>query len=189
MILYSFLTYGIVAVLALILVFKGIHTAFIWPTLSTLVTFNVFLKTVHFGQRYCYCIVGGFAWEGFSYHSTNRTELEEEYIHSVSIVYRNLQERTDKDIDPDVILTTFDFFEKISGYAFIYLMTCLFFLVCMIVAFATKNPRFQKMMREFGLNANIRFCIIYVLPLLWIVFMFFIRVRLVKLLIILARLR
>lgn len=74
--LYSLLSYGIVSVLALILVFKGIHTAFIWPTLSTLVTFNVLLRSVNFGMRYCYCLVGGLAWEGFNFYEGSRWEVE-----------------------------------------------------------------------------------------------------------------
>jgi len=98
--LYSVITYGIVAILALIHVFRKIHTAFIWPTLSTLVTFNVLLKSVNFAMRYVYCIVGGLAWEGFNFYQGYRTKVEQDYIFAVSIVYRKFQQDSDTDIDP-----------------------------------------------------------------------------------------
>ena len=83
------LTYGIVAILAMILAFRGVHTAFIWPTLSTLVAFNVFLHAANYVKRFCRCIVGGLAWEGFMFYRSARTKLEEDYVDAVAIFYRN----------------------------------------------------------------------------------------------------
>jgi len=132
--LYSVISYGIVAILALIHVFRKIHTAFIWPTLSTLVTFNILLKSVNFAMRYAYCIVGGLAWEGFNFYQGKRTEVEQDYIFAVAIVYRKFQQDSDTDIDPQVILASFYFFEWISGLIFIYFVLLIFYVLCWIVS-------------------------------------------------------
>jgi len=43
MLWYCVFAYSVVALIALIMVWKGIHTSFVWCTLSTLVMFNVLL--------------------------------------------------------------------------------------------------------------------------------------------------
>lgn len=95
--LYSLLVYGIVGIMATILALKGIHTAFIWPTLSTLCSFNVLLHSCNYVKRYATCIVGGMAWEGFMFYESDRTRIEQDYIFAHALTWRNYQKKVDKD--------------------------------------------------------------------------------------------
>ena len=172
--LYALLAYGIVGILGLVLVVRGIHTAFLWPTLSTLVTFNVLLRSVNYGMPYCYCVVGGLAWEGFNFYEGARYQVETDYVNGIALVYRNYQERFDVDHDPQVILTNFYFFQELCGFGFIYGCTSFAFLFFFLLS-KCHPAIFAKAAREFFMNANYRFLLVYSLPLPWICFMFYAR--------------
>lgn len=69
-----------------------------------------------------------------------------------------------------MVLTSFPYFEWMLAFLIIYVFVLLFFLVVAIIKNSNK-ARFTKLLKEFAMNANIRYIIIFSLPLYWIAFM------------------
>jgi hypothetical protein len=136
MLWYTVCTYGLVALIATATVCRGIHTAFIWPTLSTLVMFNVLLKQCNYVKIYLPCIVGGLAWEGAMLWGNDRRALENKYEATLAVVYRDYHRNDNSDLDVyemSLVTKSFVYEEWIHPFIYIFYPPGVFLLLCLCI--------------------------------------------------------
>lgn len=176
---YAFVAYLLVAIIATLQFIRGVHTAFVWCTISTLVMFNVLLKMCDWVKLYLPCIVGGMAWEGFMFWGNERRALENKYEATLAVVYRDYHRNDKGDITYEPLDFTVD---KTFEYEhWIFPFWAIFYapgIILLIWACACQVTGFKHVVRnsnQFKCNYNVRYLIIFCAPIVWICTSFFLR--------------